>query len=121
VPIFNGFATREKVLQTKLVLEQQQTLLENKKIQGAKEDETLVLQYQQSVQELQKQGEILDLQQQNDVFTANRYNSGIISLDERLDKFTDLLAVQNQYMQALSDYYISYYKIYIRQTINTQP
>ncbi|MFP9115907.1 TolC family protein [Flavobacterium sp. RHBU_3] len=121
VPIFNGLATREKVLQTNLTLEQQQTLLESKKIQAAKEDETLLLQYQQSVQELQKQGEILYLQQQNDVFTANRYNSGIISLDERLDKFADLLAVQNQYMQALSNYYISYYKIYIRQTITTQP
>lgn len=121
VPIFNGLATREKVLQTNLALEQQQTFLESKEIQAKKDDETLVLQYQKSVQELQKQAEILDLQQQNDVFTANRYNSGIISLDERLDKFADLLAVQNQYMQSLSNYYVSYYKIYIRQTITTQP
>lgn len=121
VPVFNGFGVREKALQAKLMLEQQQALLEDQKIKALKADENLVLNYRKAAQELQNQADILDLQQQNDRFTANRYASGIISPDERLDKFADLLTVQNQYMQSLSNYCLAYYKIYIRRIINTQP
>lgn len=114
IPVFNGFAVREKTRQSKLTLNQEQILLENRNLSAAKEDEILHLQYRQAEEQLQAQQEILSLQQSNDRHTANRYQSGIIGADERLDKFGDLLSAQSRYMQSLSDYYISYYKIHIR-------
>ena len=79
-----------------------------------KEDENLQIQYHQSRKDFKQQEEILQLQTSNDSHANDRYKSGIIGLDERLDKFQDLLLIQNQYMQSLSNYYISYYKRYLR-------
>lgn len=118
VPVFNGFATREKIHQSKIQLQQQQTIYSNQRLVAQKEDENLEIQYRQGIEELKRQEEILELQTKNDVHTGNRYENGIIGLDERLDKFRDLLQVQNQYVQALSNYYISYYKLYIRRQMN---
>ena len=51
---------------------------------------------------------------------ANQNESGMISLDQRLDKYDDLLAVQNSYLQSLAEYTLAQYKIYIRQRIRKQ-
>jgi outer membrane protein TolC len=115
IPVFNGFAVREKINQSRIQLQQQQTILNAKKIQAQKEDDNLRIQWKQNLDELKGQEEVLALQVQNDVHTENRYQSGVIGLDERLDKFQDLLQAQNQYMQSLSNYYISHYKLYIRK------
>ncbi|HTN45819.1 MAG TPA: TolC family protein [Flavipsychrobacter sp.] len=114
IPLFNGLATRGKISQSRIQLRQQQQVLENQRLAAQKEDENLDLQYHQSIVDMNKQEEILALQSSNDNHSKDRYESGIIGLDERLDKFTDLLQVQNQYMQSLSNYYINYYKRYIR-------
>lgn len=115
IPIFNGWNTQSKITQSKIQLQQQQLLLENKKLLTKKEDENLQIQYRQYFKDLDKQDQVLQLQNKNDKHSKNRYESGIIGLDERLDKFQDLLQIQNQYMQSLSNYYISYYKLYIRK------
>lgn len=117
VPIFNGLSTKSKINQSKIQLQQEQLVLDNKKLITKKEDENLEIQYRQGSEDFRKQEEILLLQNKNDEHTKNRYESGIIGIDERLDKFKDLLQVQNQYMQSLSNYYISYYKLYIRKHI----
>ena len=114
IPLFNGLATRGKISQSRIQLRQQQQVLENQRLAAQKEDENLELQYQQTIEDRNKQEEILLLQSSNDNHAKDRYESGIIGLDERLDKFTDLLQVQNQYMQSLSNYYINYFKRYIR-------
>lgn len=114
IPLFNGLSTRGKISQSRIQLHQQQQALENQRLAAQKEDENLDLQYHHSIGDMNKQEEILALQSSNDNYSKDRYESGVIGLDERLDKFTDLLQVQNQYMQSLSNYYISYYKRYIR-------
>ncbi|MPS72296.1 MAG: TolC family protein [Chryseobacterium sp.] len=115
VPLFNGFNIKSKIKQSKIQLEQEQMVLESKKLIAKKDDDNLKIQYSQSVEDFRKQEEVLQLQYKNDTHSKNRYDSGIIGLDERLDKFKDLLEVQNQYMQSLSNQYISYYKLYIRK------
>ncbi len=115
VPLFNGFNIKSKIKQSKIQLEQEQMVLESKKLIAKKDDDNLKIQYSQSVEDFRKQEEVLQLQYKNDTHTKNLYDSGIIGLDERLDKFKDLLQVQNQYMQSLSNQYISYYKLYIRK------
>lgn len=115
VPIFTGFATREKISQSELSIKAQQLQLMQAQNQVAQEDKTLLLQYDQSLGQLQKARQILTLQEQNDRHVQNRYDGGIISLDERLDKLNDLFKAQNDYVQSLSNYSVSQYKIFIRQ------
>lgn len=114
IPLFNGLSARGKISQYGLQLRQQQEILEGQRLAAQKEDENLELQYRQSIEDRKKQEEILALQRRNDNHAKDRYEGGIIGLDERLDKFTELLQVQNQYMQSLSNYYINYYKRHIR-------
>jgi outer membrane protein len=114
MPVFNGLSTREKVTQAKIQLHQQQQAVDNQARVTQKEDENLQIQYRQSREDFKQQEAILRLQTSNDSHANDRYKSGIIGLDERLDKFQDLLLIQNQYMQSLSNYYISYYKRYLR-------
>ncbi|GAB3800631.1 hypothetical protein GCM10028819_26310 [Spirosoma humi] len=115
VPVFTGFATREKIGQSKLSIKAQQLQLTQAKNQVAQEDQTLLLQYEQSFGQLQKTRQILTLQEQNDRHVQHRYDGGIISLDERLDKLNDLFKTQNDYIQSLSNYSVAQYKIFIRQ------
>ena len=89
--------------------------LDNLRLTKSLEDETLRLQYQQSDNNLNRTKEILTLQGQNDTYTENKYEAGIISLDERLDRYNDLLAAQYNYLQSLGDFSLAQYKVYIRQ------
>jgi outer membrane protein len=49
------------------------------------------------------------------VHAENKYNSGITSLNERLDSYEDLLNAQNAYLQSLASYTLAKYKLNIRQ------
>jgi outer membrane protein TolC len=115
---FGIFTTKHKVDQSKWQLDQQKQLLENTRLVKQKEDDLLQLQLTQASDDLNDIKQILDLQKENDLHTENKYNQGIISLNNRLDHYDDLLAIQDQYLQSLANYTLSQYKIYIRQ-INT--
>lgn len=114
LPLFNGFSIHQKIKESQTELKIQQMQLENTKIVKDKEDEILKIQYNQSIADLEKTKEILQLQEQNDIHTQNKYESGIISLDERLDRYSDLLSAQNDYLRSLSDFSLAKYKIYLR-------
>lgn len=119
VPLFNGFVTKQKIVQSGLQLQQQELQLQNLQQSKAKEDEILLLQYAQTNTQLRRNKEILALQGNNDFHTGKQYQSGIISLDARMDKYRDLLTAQNAWLQSLADHMLTQYKIYIRQ-INYQ-
>lgn len=114
IPVFNGFNARYRITQATIQLHQQQQVLNNQLLAAQKEDENLQIQYRRSMEEIKQQEVILQLQLVNDSHAKDRYESGIMGLDERLNKFQELLAVQNQYMQSLSNYYINYYRRYVR-------
>lgn len=114
LPLFNGFSINQKIKESQTELKIQQMQLENTKIVKDKEDEILKIQYDQSIADLKKTTEILQLQEQNDIHTQNKYESGIISLDERLDRYSDLLSAQYDYLRSLSDFSLAKYKIYLR-------
>ncbi|AEL26218.1 TolC family protein [Cyclobacterium marinum] len=115
IPIFQGFSTRQKVLQSKQELALQKLQLENTKLLKQKEDELLLQELATSAQRLKDQGEILALQKKNDEHIDNNYQNGLINLDERLDKYEDLLMMQNNYLQSLASFTLAKYKIHIRQ------
>jgi outer membrane protein TolC len=112
--------TKQKIKQSEWQLQLQQTQLNNIKLVKQQEDQLLQLQLQQAADQLAKTKQILALQGQNDMHAENQYQGGIISLDQRLDKYDDLLTAQNNYLQSLADYTLAQYKIYIRQ-IDFQP
>lgn len=115
IPVFNGLSSRLKIKKSKLELEQQEILLKNTKLVSRKEDELLLLAVNQYEEELAENTKIMELRQKNDVHAENKYNSGITSLNERLDSYEDLLNAQNAYLQSLASYTLAKYKLYIRQ------
>ncbi|RXK85689.1 TolC family protein [Filimonas effusa] len=115
VPLFTGFSTKQKIVQSGLLLQQQQLQLQALQHSKAKEDEILVLQYEQAQMQWKKDKDILELQEKNDYHIARQYQEGIISIDTRMDKYRNLLAAQNTYLQSLSNLTLAQYKIYIRQ------
>ncbi|PZU16437.1 MAG: hypothetical protein DI622_11550 [Chryseobacterium sp.] len=115
VPVFSGFSINQKIKESKAELKIQQLQLENIRIGKDKEDEILNLQYDQTKTNLERNTQILSLQEKNDIHTQDKYESGIISLDERLDRYSDLLSAQYNYLQSLADFSLAKYKIYIRK------
>jgi len=115
IPLFNGFSSRQKIKQSKLELSYQQFKLENTKLLMQNEDEQLLLDLKNSLQDLSDNTEILKLMKENDIHSKNKYESGIISLNERLDMYEDLLTAQDNYLQSLASFTLTQYKVYIRQ------
>ena len=115
IPIFSGFSSRSKIKKSKLELQQQEMQLENTKLVKQKEDDLLLLDVNQLEKEVAEYTNIMVLRQKNDVHAENQYNSGITSLNERLDSYEDLLNAQNTYLQTLASYTLAKYKVYIRQ------
>lgn len=115
IPIFSGFSSRSKIKKSKLELQQQELQLENTKLVKQNEDDLLLLDVNQFEEELAENNKIMVLIQKNDVHAENKYNSGITSLNERLDSYEDLLNAQNAYLQSLASYTLAKYKLNIRQ------
>lgn len=115
IPVFNGFSTRQKIEQSKHELQLQELQLENTKLIKQKEDELLAQELRKSALQLKDHQQILELQKKNDVHTENSYNNGLINLDERLDKYEDLLIMQNNYLQSLASFTLAQYKVHIRK------
>jgi outer membrane protein len=109
------FSNKYKIKQSNLELQMQELTLENTKLVKQKEDELLQLQFKQATDQLTDQKQMLSLQEQNDVHAENQYQGGIMGLDERLNKYDDLLAAQDRYLQSLASFSIAQYKIFIRQ------
>ena len=108
-------STRQKIKQSKWQLELQEQQLENTRLVKGKEDELLHLQLEQTSAQLSENRRIIALQEENDIHTENQYQGGIISLDQRLDRYDDLLVAQDSYLQSLAAYTLAQYKVYIRQ------
>ena len=115
----NRFTNKQKIKQSEWELQMQRVQLENTKLVKQKEDELLQLELQKASQQLTDNQYILRLQEKNDVHAEHKYQGGVLGLDERLNKYDDLLAAQDMYLQSLASFSIAQYKTYIRQ-INFQ-
>ena len=115
-----GLPNRVKTRKSKVELELQELELENTILESQKADELLHLQLNQASAQLEETRKIMDLQGQVDNHAENQYEAGIMSLDQRLDIYEDLLAAQDRYLQSLASHTLAKYKIYIRQ-LDFQP
>lgn len=115
-----GLSNRHKIKQSQTQLQMQQMQLDNTKLVKEQEDNLLQLQWDQASEQLRDSKEILALQEKNDTHAENTYESGLISLSNRLDQYDDLLASQDNYLQSLASFSLAQYKIYLRQIDFTQ-
>lgn len=116
VPIFSGNTRRYQVQNSKADYELRQKQYENALLQSAITNQNILLAYNSSLNAFEKSKTILALYQSNDIHVERRMNEGIISLDERLTYYSDLITNQNEYLQSMSDYFIQQYRLQIRQT-----
>lgn len=121
MPLFNGFSSRSKSDEMKIRLRIQNDRLSQVKLETAKEDEMLTIQFNQTRDLLDKSKQILRLQETNDSYAGSKYESGLISLEERMNKYNDLLSAQSDYLRSLADFSLAQYQLYIRQMDFYQP
>ncbi|MEM6395835.1 MAG: TolC family protein [Bacteroidota bacterium] len=107
--------TKQRIRQAKKQVELQQLIYDNSRLTTQREDDLLVLQLQQANNQLDNNQRILSLQERNDVHTENQYQAGLLSLEQRLDKYSELLSAQDNYLQSLASSTLAKYKIFIRQ------
>lgn len=120
VPIFSGNSKRYQVLKSKIDYNLKQQQYEATKLQSDIANQNVLLSYKSAKASFEKSERILKLYQSNDAHANKRMNEGIISMDERLKTYTDLIANQNEYLQSMSDYFIQLYRLIIRQTNFTE-
>jgi len=116
VPVFSGGAKKYQVQKAKVDYSLKQKEYNNAKLQSGINDENLLIAYNSALSVYNKSKDILQLYQGNDTHAERRLSEGVISLDERLKTYSDLIVNQNEYLQSMSDYMIQQYRLQIRQT-----
>ncbi len=116
IPVFSGNSRKYEVQKAKIDYNLKQKEAESTRLQADITNHTVLLAYNSSVTTYIQSKKILFLYQSNDTHAERRLNEGIISLDERLKVYADLISNQNEYLQSLSDYLIQQYRLQIRQT-----
>lgn len=116
IPIFSGNSRKYEVQKAKIEYNLKQKEVESARLRADITSQSVLIAYNSSVNTYTKSKRILSLHQSNDAHAERRLNEGIISLDERLKSYSDLISNQNEYLQSLSDYLIQQYRLQIRQT-----
>jgi outer membrane protein len=114
IPIFTGFYNKNKIKEAEWNVKQAQFQLNATRTAKKKEDEMLKIDYLQSKHDFEDASTILTLRQDADSKISYKYQKGIISLDERLDKYQNLLNEQSNYIKNMGNYLIALYQVYIR-------
>ncbi|MFT3823826.1 MAG: TolC family protein [Chitinophagaceae bacterium] len=116
MPVFAGNARRFQMQNAKVDYALRQEQYESSRLQAGISDQNLLITYNSSLGAYQKSKNILSLYRRNDEHAQKRLQEGMISLDERLRSYSDLITSQNEYLQSMSDYFIQQYSLKIRQT-----
>lgn len=115
LPIVAGGTRKFQVKQSQWALDLHKMQYESISKQADLDYENLLLAYESARQTYTSNNHILLLYGKNDAHARNQFSEGLISLDKRITYYTDYINSQQQYLQALSDYLIQYYRIQIRQ------
>lgn len=116
IPIFSGSSRKYEVQKAKIDYNLKQKEVENARLQADITNQSVLIAYNSSVKAYARSKRVLALYQSNDTHAERKLNEGIISLDERLRFYSDLMSNQNEYLQSLSNYLIQQYRLKIRQT-----
>ncbi|MEM9932292.1 MAG: TolC family protein [Bacteroidota bacterium] len=114
VPIFNGFATKNKVKAAKIERDIAYQEWVDTRRTSEIEDTFLLEEYQRSWSLLTTSYENYQLFETNSVLTFQKYEEGLLSLDASLKAFEDYLQSENSYLNNLSTLYSHYASIISR-------
>ncbi len=114
VPIFSGFANRNRLKSSKLDYELAKEDWENQQLVSALEDAQLITDYNHSLENTKLAQNNLELYHQNKELTFQQYKEGVVSLDTYLSTFEDYLKAENAFLNNLLTTYQYYSQIYPR-------
>jgi len=115
IPILSGSTRAYQTARTRIEWDIQQRVYESSLRSTQINDNNLMLAYENSYTSYRDARKILDLYRQNDLHADRKLHEGLISVDERLRVYQDFITYQYEYLQALSQYFIQYYTIQVRQ------
>lgn len=116
LPVFTGGARKYTVQNAKADYDLQQKVLANTQLQSEINNQNLLIAYSGALNSYNRSKSILALYESNDTHAELKLKEGIISLDDRLKVYADMITGQHDYLQSLSDYLIQQYRLQIRQT-----
>lgn len=115
VPLFSGNVRHYQVQKARTDYELKQQQYEASRLQSAITDHDIRSSFNSVRAAFDRSSSILKLYQSNDAHANKRMEEGIISMDERLRIYSELITNQNEYLQSMSDYFIQQYRLKIRQ------
>jgi len=115
IPIFTSGSRLYSSRRNKIAYKESMEQYEYMQKQSAINDENVRLNYQKAVAVLGKAEDVMHLSFDNYMHISYRYQSGIASIDDRLNAFRDYIDYQNQYLNSLSDMLVQLYLVKIRQ------
>lgn len=107
IPIFDGFARRSKVNQTKVTMKQLEKNKELTKLSLNLAYDNAKIQLNNSLNTINTQKENVTLAEEVYKSTQNNYNLGLANLTDLLNAETSLTEAQNNYTQALLNYKVA--------------
>lgn len=117
IPVFSGLSRSTNVKMAKIQASIAERNLQSAKMKTDAENQNLFEEYHINKNKVENAIEIYDLYSTNHKLFQQRFEEGIINIDQYLQSFTDFLNGQSRYLNALSDYYISKAKIQNRINI----
>lgn len=114
IPIFNGFANKNRYKASKLAREVAKNELENTRLTASINDQQLIYEYHRSLENTQVALETFELFRQNSQLSYQKFTDGLISLDGYLGVFEDYLQAESAFLNALSGTYSYYSQIISR-------
>lgn len=104
VPIFNGFATRSKVRQATIDIQENEEDIKDTKLSLDLAFQNAATQIKNSLITIDNQKENVQLAQDVMSDTQNNYQNGLATLTDLLDAETSYIEAQNNYTSALLDF-----------------
>lgn len=114
VPIFSGFNNSRNLKKSKF----DQQVAANEKLKTQKyavlEDQRLISDYNISLEDAKSSLENYQLYKENQLLTYQKYEEGLISLENYLRVFEDYIKAENAYLNSMSKVYSYYSQILLR-------
>lgn len=116
VPLFSGGSRKYEVARSKKIYDLRQQQYEAIRLQSSIAQDNLLLARNSAASSWQQSAHILALYRSNDAHAARKMEEGLLSLEERLKVYSDLLTYQETYLHTLNDYFIQQYRLLLQQT-----
>ena len=114
IPIFTGFSTKNKGRSASIEYDIARITLEKEMLKSEIEDDLIIKEFNHSKNAANAANDNYQLTKENADLQFQKFEQGVVSLDNYLDSFDDYLKAEVTYLNLLSDLYNYYSKILSR-------